>query len=246
MTIRAALHLEEGLASRVTSVLLAEPEAQIGLFGQEPGRPRTHPVSTLAAWDVLAVSAVTDETRTAVDEALEHGLPLVVGADLPRDYDSGDGVVVEGARSGAGLATALALSLVGSSNPPVESRLAWTTSGERMGAGVAVTFPEPVGPLWAGRVDSRLPWPSVTCLAAPDDSLWKGVAIRLVDDGGNVRTRGVADHRDFLDAICLAAAALAAARGAYPPGVSGPGDPEGRFMELAQRAGLAVASFRPD
>lgn len=246
MTTRVALHLDEGLASRVTSVLLAEPESQIGLFGEAPARPRTHRVSTLAAWEVLAVSAVTDETRPAVDEALEQGLPLVVGADLPRDYDAGDGVVVEGARTGAGLATALALSMVGTSRPPLESRLAWTTPGEPLGAGVAVTFPQPVGALWAGRVDSRLPWPSVTCLAAPDDSPWKGVAIRLVDDRGEVRTRGIADQGGFLDAICLAAAALAAALGAYPPGVSGPGDPEGRFMKQARAAGLAVASFRPD
>ncbi len=56
---------------------------------------------------------------------------------------------------------------------------------------------------------------------------------------------GIADDGAFLDAVCMAAAALAAARGAYPDGAGGSGDPDGLFMSLAGGAGLEVAAFVP-
>jgi hypothetical protein len=76
-----------------------------------------------------------------------------------------------------------------------------------------------------------------------------GIAIRMrtnEDGGERVRTLGIADEAAFLKGLCLASATLAAARGAYPPGVSTPGDPGGVFMRLARAAGLEIAEFTPD
>lgn len=248
MTARIALHLDGDLCHRVMRVLLAEPDVEVGQFGGKSGDSRTEATSTIAAWDALAVDSISEASRAAVDEALQRGIPVVVGDELPTGYPVEGGTFVCGALTGSGLAGALAMSMVDPGARPVESRLAWTVPGRPLGAGIPVTFPGPVGPLWAGRVESPLPWPSATCLAAPDDTPWRGVAVRLkVRDGRGEhdRLRGIVDDGAFLDGVCMAAAVLAAARGAYPEGASGPGDPDGLFMSLARRAGLETAAFLP-
>ena len=246
MTARIALYLDGGSGRRVARVLLAEPNVEVGLFGADPADSNTNTVSTFEGWDALAVDAITDATRTAVGAALLRGVPVVVGSDLPNRYDVGEGTFVAGVFGGPGLAAALASSMIGSDDRPVEARLAWTVPGRLLGAGIPITFPEPVGPLWAGRAQSPLLWPSAIGLAAPDDTPWRAVSVYLKSsdqDGETDRTYGVADDSAFLDGVCMGAAALAAARGAYPAGLNGPGDPDGLFMRLARRAGLELAGF---
>ena len=248
MTARVALHVDGGLGRRVMRVLLAEPDVQVGLFHADPGLDRTVPVTAVAGWDALAVSTISEASRSVVDEASSLGIPVVVGDQLPAGYPVGGNTFVGGVLTGSGLAAALATSMIEPGVTPVESRLAWTVPGHPLGAGIPVTFPDPVGPLWAGRVESPLPWRSATCLAAPDDTPWRGVEVRLKvrdDQGDHDRIRGIADDGAFLDGVCMAAAALAAARGAYPDGAGGPGDPDGLFMSLARGAGLEIAAFVP-
>ena len=135
---------------------------EVGLFHGDPGLDRTRSVSTVAGWDALAVEAVSEASRPVVDEASSRGIPVVVGDELPTGYSVEGSTFVGGALTGSGLAGALAMSMIDPGVRPVESRLAWTVPGRPLGAGIPVTFPGPVGPLWAGRVESPLPWPSVT------------------------------------------------------------------------------------
>ena len=156
--------------------------------------------------------------------------------------------IVTGVLEGARLATALVESELGGTAEVIDAQLAWTVPGHPLEDGVAVTFPDPIGPLWADR--GALPktdYPA-SGLAAPIDGGWRGVTARLTtgtDEGVHQQIYGLADDRNFLNGIVLAAAALTAAEGAYSAGLNGPGDPDGVFLRRAQRSGLDIASFTP-
>ena len=245
MTRRVALHTEGDRSNRVIRVLQADPRIEIGRI--RTGPDADGPPGSVAGWDVLAVDAATGASGPLVEEALSLGLPVVVAADLPPGFPAGpETTIVGGAGSGAGLAAALAMSMLPRSAEPLGARLAWTVSGRPLRAGRAVTFPEPVGSLWAGWGESPLPWPDVASCPAPTDSTWKAVRVDLEfrdAEGYGSLVHGVADEGRFLDAVCFGAAILAAAWGAYPSGVSGPGDPDGVFVRLARDAGMQVARF---
>ncbi len=226
-------------------VLQAAPGVEIGRLPTGP--EADGPTGSVEGWDVLAVDTVDATSRPLVEEACALGLPVVVGADLPvRFTPAPDATIVSGAASGAGLAAALAISMLPRSAEPLKARLAWTVAGRPLRAGRAVTFPEPVGSLWAGWGENPLPWPDVACCPAPTDSPWKAVRVDIEfhdAEGGGSLVHGVSDEGRFLDAVCFGSATLAAARGAYPLGAGGPGDPDGVFVRLAQDAGMQVARF---
>lgn len=248
MVHRIALRLDDPLARRVRRCLLDEQGVEVGLLVDDPGDGSIPVAATLEGWDALAVDRISDDSRRAVDRALERRIPVVSGGDLPAWNHPDGGTLVAGALTGAGLAAALAASAAPDGPPPAETQLAWTVPGDPLTGGIPVAFPEPVGPLWAGRAEHPLPWPAATGLAAPHCSRWRGAAARLKLRGaeaGRELVRGVVDDADFLDAVCMASAALAAARGAYPEGVNGPGDPNGLFIRLARRAGMEEATFVP-
>lgn len=249
MTSRVALQLSGILARRVPRVLLAEPDVEIGFLQGDARSERAESISSVSGWSALGVSSVSETSEHYVEEALATGVPVVVGSDLPFGYPVGDATVVIGATEGFGLAAALAMAMADRGSRPLETRLAWTVPGRALGAGTPVTFPEPIGALWAGRDESPLDWPRITCLAAPDHSPWLGVAVNLRlqgPDGTVERIWGVADDAAFLRAISMSSALLAAARGAYPAGVNSPGDPQGVYLRLARAAGLELAAFVPD
>ena len=248
MADRIALFLEDPLGPRVRSCLLAERGVEVGLLVDDPGDGSVPVAPTLEGWGALAVDRISGASQPAVDRALEQRIPVVSGADLPAWSSPAGGTLITGVLTGGGLAAALALAAAPDGPPPAETRLSWTVPGKPLAAGIPVGFPEPIGPLWAGRAGHPLPWPSVTGLAAPHQSPWRGAAARLTIRGAGgerLLVRGAVDDALFLDAVCMAAAALAAARGAYPEGVNGPGDPGGQFMHLARRAGLETAAFVP-
>ena len=249
MTSRVALHLSDILARRVPSVLLAEPGVEIGLLQGDTRSQRTQSISSVTGWNALAVSDISEAAKPHVEEALSSGIPVVVGSDLPFGCPVGDATFVIGAGEAFGLAAALAMAMIDPGSRPLDTRLAWTVPGRALGAGTPVTFPEPIGALWAGRDESPLDWPGITCLAAPDHSPWLGVAVSLKlqrPNGNEQRIWGVADDADFLRAVSMSSAVLAAARGAYPPGTNSPGDPQGVYLRLTRAAGLQVAEFIPD
>lgn len=226
-------------------VLQTDPLVEIGRLPTGPDSDG--PLGSVAGWDVLAVDAVTAASRPLVEEACALGLPVVVAAQLPARFTPApNATIVGGAASGAGLAAALAMSMLPRSAEPLKARLAWTVVGRPLRAGRAVTFPEPVGSLWAGWGENPLSWPDVACCPAPTDSAWKAVRVDLEfhgAEGGGSLVHGVSDEGSFLDAACFGAAILAATRGTYPRGAVGPGDPDGIFVRLAQDAGMQVARF---
>lgn len=248
MTTRVALHLSGGMARRAARVLLAEADVQVGFLLGKPGHEGTDSILSVAGWDALAVSDVSEASDPHIKEALASDVPVVVGTHLPDGYPVGDATVVTGATLGSGLAAALALSIADPRGEPPDAELAWTVSGQPLGMGTPVTFPEPVGPLWAGRAESPLRRPRVTCWVAPDDSPWMAVVVKVRGRSNGVANRilGVVDDGNFLRAISISAALVAAARGAYPSGVSSPGDPGGVYLRLARAAGMEIAEFSPE
>ena len=249
MTYRIALHAEGDLRNRVLRVLQTEPGVEIVLLGGDPNDDSQETPPPVETWNLLAVGAVTAATRPLVEQACDRDLPVVVAADLPVHFPTGAATFVSGAARGSGLAAALASSMLPEGARALETRLAWTVAGRPLRAGRPITFPEPVGSLWAGWAENPLTcWPSVACFGAPTDSRWRAVRVdlrfRSADGEEAGLVHGISDQRGFLDAACFGAAILAAVRGAYPSGAtSGPGDPAGLFMRLAQDAGVLVARF---
>ena len=237
------------MGRRVMRALLAVPDLEIVMLPGDAELAGNRSASSVAGSSVLAVDTISNDSRSAVDQAMSLGIPVVIG-DVPSNRSPiGEGTFIAGALTEAELAGALASSMVDSGARPTAAQLAWTVPGRLLAAGTAVDFPRPVGPLWAGRAESPLSWPSATCLAAPNDTQWMAVAVRLEtsDDeetGGLIRA--VSDDAEFVKGVCMAAAVVAASRGAYPQGMNSPGDPDGVFMRLARAGGLEVAAFVPD
>lgn len=247
LVTRVALHVGGELAVRATRVLLAESGVEVGLFDDESKSGRLHQVEALNEWDVLVVEEMSATARPHVDAAFELAIPVVLATETPPL--SGPSVtMVVGVLEGARLAAALADMGLVTNNELIDARLAWTVPGPPLTDGVAVTFPDPIGPLWAHREPHPTTEFASGGLAAPTDGQWRGITARLATgsgDGVHQQTYGVVDDRQFLDGVVLAAAALAAAQGAYPPGHNGPGDSAGIFLRIAQESGMDIASFAP-
>ena len=214
--------------------MTAEPNLEVELL--EEGRPAT------GEWDALALEKLSPVSRNWRERAREGGVPTVVASLLhpaAAGNPSPEAALVGGVLAGENLAAALA-ERAGWNTEAEKTRLAWTVPGQPLGGGEAVNFPPPAGPRWAGRTQgSSLPG-EVAYLAAPIDDPWMGL---LADVDG--RKMAVADDAGFLRGIFLAAAALSAARGAYPPGPGRPADPNGVFLRTAQKMGLEIAAHAP-
>ena len=228
---------------RASRVLLAERGVHVGLFDDEAPTPRVERVESIEDWHALLVDEISFASRIWIDRALEQNVAVVIGTTA-EGLDPGESSVIHQVLDGPGLAAALA-SFDPEAVVPTAARLAWTETGHPLAEGVAVTFPDPVGPLWAERagvVDAPFP---TTALVAPTNGRWRAATAQVTGASGVVSTYGVADDRSFFDGVVMAAAALAAADGAYPSGINGPGDTGGVFWRLAREAGLEVASFTP-
>lgn len=223
-------------------MLLAEDGVRVGLFGDESKTPRVERVRDVTDWDVLVVPALSPDARPIAEEAMAAAIPVVLGEEV-RDLDPPPGPLILGVLEGWRLAAALAT--LATDHEVLEIDLAWTEEGRPLDEGVAVSFPDPIGALWA---EPSEPDEAAGGLVAPTSGRWRGAlaTVTFASDRGVDRTMyGIADDRRFLDGLVLAAAGLAAAEGAYPAGVSGPADPGGRFLDIARVAGLEIASFTP-
>jgi len=239
-----AVHVEGDLAVRIARTLLAERGVQVGMFGDAPIGGRVHRIKDLATADVVIVEH-GDMTEELEAQALERSLPMVSSGPHPSPTHAAQ-VIVADAANPVHLVIAAAGDQLGDHRELVHATAAWTTSGRPLRSGTAATFPEPVGPQWA---DGAPPPPAeypVIGLAAPTDSSYAAASLRIVvgsGDGVEDVTFGIVDHREFLIAALLAAAALTAVEGAYASGVQSPADPSGIFFDNASRAGLVVGSF---
>jgi hypothetical protein len=248
--VRIALEAAGKIGSRAARVLLAERSVEaIGLIGRRSTSPdpRVTTITNLAGWDVVASDA-TDHLTRRYRQASDHGIPLVVPnsqVDLSAEPDI---PFVLGANPSFGVAASIAAHECARHDNPLEAMVGWTETGSPLRRGLPVTFPQPIGNVWAEATQNIWPAaPPVTqFLKAPVEGPWIGLAVRVTaatPDGVETRTLGVADDRVFLGAIALAAAALVAGAGTYPVGRSYPTVAFSQYLEAALGAGLAIATF---
>ncbi len=112
---------------RASRALLAEPGVLIGLFDEEPTTQRVERVNRVDDWDVLVVDEVSFATRNRIDEAIEAGVAVAIGAEV-HGLDAPESPVVAGLLEGPGLAAALAR-LLPEGSVETGIRLAWTEEG---------------------------------------------------------------------------------------------------------------------
>lgn len=181
----------------------------VGLATSSPLRRRVERV--VAAEPGVRVAALDKVPRPdllGIDGPVPEGVASEVVVDLPGHPVS----------HLADLLSAKACSLAGTDAPDL---IAYTVAGSSLGSGTAVTFPPPVGALWAERRGDRLVAPHAGPLAA--------VAVSATGLRGAVRL-GVVDHADFMAAIAMAAPLLAIIRGESE-------------LEATEAAGLEIAEF---
>jgi hypothetical protein len=120
--------------------------------------------------------------------------------------------------------------------------IAWTEEGKPVRRGDPVAFPDPVGARWGKRRRSA---GTTTRIAVPVDSDWAGATATVVgrtDDGRETRIVGVADQVRHLEALALAAGAVAAIATDLT-GVIRPSDIAEEYLAAALRMGLGVATY---
>jgi hypothetical protein len=251
--MRLALHADGPVGRRAGRILLGERDlTALGRYGDAEARiedRRTTAIRNLAGYRVLATDAPDGIAFARI--AVDDGVHAVLSADVEVPDDlaaaalASDLTVLVGADLGPGIAETLAAHEAARTTRPVHLRVAWTEPGTPLRRGVAVPFPDPVGPRWGRVVESQ---GSVERVVVPIPAPWAGA---LATVSGRVlgrrreRTVGVADDHDHLRAIALAAGVLAVAGGSYEPGVKRPGDAASAYLEAALRVGMDVASFSP-
>ncbi|MGZ5383109.1 MAG: hypothetical protein ACXW15_13030 [Acidimicrobiia bacterium] len=248
--MKIALEATTKVGSRAARVLLAERSVEaIGLIGRRStsGDPRVSTITNLAGWDVVATDD-SEHMELRYRQASDHGIPLVVPTGRSVAVPHPDIPFVLDANPSFGLAACLAASECSRNDTPMEAVVGWTTPGRRLRRGHALSFPQPIGNLWANEGEDV--WPeapqATQFLAAPVEGPWTGLAVRVTtatQEGVEVRTLGVTDETAFLDGIALAAAVLAAGAGVYPVGINYPTAAFREYLDLALRAGLDVATF---
>ncbi|MFQ5947508.1 MAG: hypothetical protein ACE5KX_01430 [Acidimicrobiia bacterium] len=257
--MRIAIHATEEVGTRAGRIMLAERDLKaMGLFEYE-GRKfddrRIVPATELAHFDVVVSDDLHRPERLA-EIAAEASISCVLRADfVPLDdleaRFSGPGTtLLVGANLAQGIAATLAAHELARTNEVLDLTLGWTVEGRPRRRGEAIPFPDPVGARWAQEVevddsDGRDSVP-VHRFVAPIEGEWAGAMARVTGvDGDGVAQRvvGVADHVNHLEAIALAAGALAVAANGYEPGVRRPEEAPERYLEAALGIGMAVATY---
>jgi hypothetical protein len=253
--MRLALHPTSEVGHRAGRILLAEAGLEaLGIYGpRSPGTEdrRCTAITDLAGFSVL----VSDDAAAPFDLAgiaADDGLSCVLAADADPHPD----LAARFARRGrtllvgaslSGLAEALARHEAARTETASEVLLAWTRQGKPLRRGEAVPFPDPVGARWGTRL-SRCSGDAVPTarVEVPVEGPWGGALARLTGRGGAGVVRrlvAVADDRRHLEAIALAAGALALAQGEVAPGACRPGAIADAYLAVALRLGLEVAGL---
>ena len=246
--IRIAIHQTTEVGRRAAGILLGERDlTELGVVDAVPSTidPRLRRVTRLDRHDVLVTDAA--EPSELMGEAAQAGIHCVVWREVAADgfeasYLERDKSLVTGANLATGVAPALAAHEATRLGEVLDVTTAWTEPGRPLRRGEPVPFPDPVGAQWARARTT----PNGRALVAPVDGEWAAALTRVTSAGpGGVTTRvvGVADLAPHLEAIALAAAALGAARGSYPPGTVAPTRAGEAYLRAALEAGLDVAAY---
>jgi hypothetical protein len=253
--MRIALHAIGEIGDRAGKILLAERDlTALGLYGtsNRGGDRRTMAITELTGFEVLATDDL-DAAAALAGIAADDGLSCVLAADIDPEpelvgrFEDAGATLLVGADLATGIAETLAAHEVARTDADLRLTIGWTEEGRPRRKGEAVPFPDPVGARWGERVtrrgEDRVPTVRV---AVPHEGRWAGAVAQVtgsLDGEGVDRIVGVADERDHLGAIALAAGAVAVAAGAVGPGFHRPRDSAAAFLETALRMGLGVAAL---
>jgi hypothetical protein len=225
--MRIAIDGTDEIAARTARVLFAERSVtHIGYL--QPDMPRLGARTTAAnELDTYDVIVSTGETRATdlLARASVGEVPLVLWHDEP-ELHRGPSVVpvVVSANVGSTLAPSLVHHPSAAVTRADSVTIAWSEPGKPYRRGIAVTFPEPLGPVWA-RERSK------GHLVARTENNWSG-AVVTVDGPSGERIVGVADHGAHLEALTLAAVTLLTGEGTYGPTI---GDASAHGSEVLGR-----------
>ncbi len=236
--MRVALHSVGAAGTRAGLILLAERSlTALGIYGAGTlgSDRRVRRISDLAGFDMLVTDDPDPTPLAAI--AVEDGLSCVTVAAVPAavaDRFLASGLILLSGADLRGLATSLAAHEAAGVEGPVDLTVAWTTPGKALRRGVAVGFPDPVGARWGRPVPGGI--------EVPIGGSWSAASV-AARPGGKAAPRvvGVADQRDHLDAIALAAGTLVVAGGTPTPGGHSPATTAAAFLSAALSVGLGVA-----
>ena len=238
--MKIALDHTSEIGVRAGRLLLGEPDLdKLGVVRRDvkDRDPRLLRVDRVTDFDAV----VTDDPEsTILAEAVAAEIPCVLWADESDSaIEYGTVPVLTGANLVTGIGRSLAGREMGASGPSADVLLAWTEPGKPLRSGEPITFPDPVGARWGARrrmTNHRLE------VAAPVPDEWAGVVVQTTTDDAT-HTLGIADLAIHLEAIALAAGAVAAATGPLPAGTRRPEDIADDYLLAALRIGLDIASF---
>ena len=247
--MRIALAPSGPTGLRAGRVLLADRRVTaVGAFGTEVHSQdsRVRSIESLAGWDMLVSDAAPDDER--ISEAVDARILLVTPrttADLPDVLENSP--MLTGASPASGLPAALAVSAFSRLDVVEKVSAAVTVPARRVPHQNAMSYPDPIGPLWSESAPS--PSPTVRDLLfyhSPYDGSLAGVTARAegeVAGAPKILSYGIVDDPLFLGAIALAAAALMILDGSLPDGCIGVETEAHRYLEACTAAGMGVASF---
>jgi hypothetical protein len=250
--VRIALNAIGDVGVRTGRILTAERDlAALGLYGDTASlgqERRTIRISSLQGFDLL-VTDDAEEGSALARLAGADGLSCALPGDAPDDvrdlFERSESSVLITRCSIEGLAETLAAHQATRADDIAETVIAWTEEGKPLRNGEPVAFPDPVGARWGKRQRSA---GTTTRIAVPVDSDWAGATATVIARTGRGRERrivGVADQVRHLEALALAAGAVAAVRTDLT-GVITPQDVGEDYLAIALSMGLGVAAYTLD
>jgi hypothetical protein len=251
LTVRIAIHHVDDVGLRAGRILLGERRLDaLGVVGRRPNRStdsRLELAGDLAGYDVLVSDDVHDPWEQA-GRALEAGVNCVLWYDGDDDtaalgpaFAERGRTLLTGANLANGIAPCLAFHETARSKEILDVSCAWTEPGRPLRRGEALPFPDPIGARW-GR--PREGTAGVRRFVAPIDGEWAGAMARVTEgspEGVVVRVVGVADLAAHLEALALAAGALAVSEYGY--GLVAATDRPEDYLAASLDAGLDVAAY---
>ena len=227
------------VGQRTAQVLLSQASVDwVGILRSTNAKrsKRSGPASGPQGYDI-AVTDAPGSPSSLIAQCAVTGIPVVVWADAT-DVAPGNAVIpiVLAANAGSALPSALLSHPTAALDDDDPVTVAWTEPGKPKRRGETIVFPEPVGRSVARQR-------SAGELVATVDGKWAAVVAHIGSDDDR-RIVGVADHAAYLEALVLGAVVLAAAAGAYPPGVHRAGDAGEHLLNALDQVELDIATWR--